>query len=82
MIAGAVGKSFFVFIMTKHVRDILMEHHIVPSDKTHMPIQINEGAVMGINVAFMVATWLTIIAFILSFFIRRTSPQEDTITKR
>ncbi|WP_044640012.1 DHA2 family efflux MFS transporter permease subunit [Risungbinella massiliensis] len=76
MIAGAVGMAFFVSIMTnrgnQHLQEILMEHHILPTDKTQLPIAINAGAVMGINDAFMVATWLTVIAFILSFFIRRT----------
>lgn len=37
---------------------------------------------MGINDAFLVATALTVVGFILSFFIKKTSPQEDTITKR
>ncbi|MFC3883483.1 hypothetical protein ACFOU2_08140 [Bacillus songklensis] len=86
MIAGAVGMAFFVSIMTnrgaKHVKEILMQHHILPTDKTHMPMAVNQGAVMGINDAFMVATWLTVGAFMLSFFIRRTSPKEDTITNR
>jgi hypothetical protein len=32
--------------------------------------------------AFMIATGLTVVAFILAFYIRQTSPQEDTITNR
>jgi len=86
MIAGAVGMAFFVSIMTNkgasHVKDIVTNQHILPTDKIHMAIAMNQGSVMGINDAFMVATGLTLIAFILSFFIRRTSPKEDTITNR
>lgn len=86
MIAGAIGMAFFVSIMTKnganHVKELVTQQHILPTDRIHMAIVVNQGAVMGINDAFMVATGLTVVAFILSFFIRRTSPQEDTITNR
>lgn len=37
---------------------------------------------MGMIDVFMLATGLTIIAFILAFYIRQTSLQEDTITNR
>ncbi len=86
MIAGAIGMAFFVSIMTnqgaQHVKDIVTQQHIPPTDKTHMAIAIKQGTALGINDAFMVATGLTIVAFIMSFFIRRTSPKEDTITNR
>lgn len=86
MIAGAIGMAFFVSIMTnqgaQHVKDIVTQQHIPPTDKTHMAIAIKQGTALGVNDAFMVATGLTIVAFIMSFFIRRTSPKEDTITNR
>lgn len=86
MVAGAVGMAFFVSIMmnkgAEHVKAIAIAKHILPADKAHMAEAIKQGTVMGINDAFMVATGLTIIAFILSFFIKRTTPQEDTITGR
>ena len=66
----------------QHVKDIVTQQHILPTDKTHMAMAIKQGAVLGVNDAFMVATDLTIVAFVMSFFIRRTSPKEDTITNR
>ncbi|WP_371316521.1 DHA2 family efflux MFS transporter permease subunit [Heyndrickxia ginsengihumi] len=84
MVAGAVGMAFFVSVMTNqgasHVKTIISEHHILPTDKAHMALAVNQGTVMGINDAFMIATYLTIIAFILSFFIRGTKPSnEETV---
>ncbi|MBB2482942.1 DHA2 family efflux MFS transporter permease subunit [Bacillus sp. APMAM] len=86
MIAGAVGMAFFVSIMTNkgasHMKDIMIQEHILKSDKVHFLLAEHQGMVMGINDAFMVATALSIVAFLLSFFIRRTTPQKDTISNR
>lgn len=86
MIAGALGMAFFVTIMTNqgaiHTKAIMLSKHILATDKSHVLAASNQGAVMGINDAFMVATVLTVVAFVLSFFIQRTSPQVDTITNR
>jgi len=86
MIAGAVGMAFFVSIMTNegasHVKNIMIHQHILKSDKVHYLLAEHQGMVMGINDAFMVATALTIVAFLLSFFIKRTTPQKDTISNR
>ncbi|MFB5188867.1 DHA2 family efflux MFS transporter permease subunit [Alicyclobacillus fastidiosus] len=86
MIAGAVGMALFVSIMTNvgatHTKSIVVREHIAPTDKAHMATALNQGLVAGINEAFVVATVLTVVAFILSFFIQRTSPKEDTITNR
>ncbi|MCM3570644.1 DHA2 family efflux MFS transporter permease subunit [Neobacillus mesonae] len=74
MVAGAVGLAFFVSIMTNqgksHFQSIMSQNHISPTDKVHMAMAVKQGTVMGINDAFMVATYLTILAFILAFFIR------------
>ncbi|XJZ29074.1 DHA2 family efflux MFS transporter permease subunit [Bacillota bacterium Lsc_1132] len=76
MVAGAVGMAFFVSIMTNqgktHVKNILLEQHILPTDKARMAFAINQGTAMGINDAFLIATYLTIAAFVLSFFIRKS----------
>jgi EmrB/QacA subfamily drug resistance transporter len=86
MIAGAVGMAFFVSVMTNkgasHVKDIMIHQHILKTDKAHFLLAEHQGMVMGINDAFMIATVLSIVAFLLSFFIRKTTPQEDTITNR
>jgi EmrB/QacA subfamily drug resistance transporter len=87
MVAGAVGMAFFVSIMTNngesHVKTIMKQNAILPTDKVHMALAIKQGTVMGINDAFMVATYLTIAAFILSFFIRNSKPNgEETVPVR
>ncbi|MFC4619071.1 DHA2 family efflux MFS transporter permease subunit [Camelliibacillus cellulosilyticus] len=85
-VAGAVGMAFFVSIMTnrgaEHAKEIVFQHHILKADKIHMALAGKEGAVMGVNDAFMIATALTVIAFLLAFFIKRTTPKEDLITHR
>jgi Na+/melibiose symporter-like transporter len=86
MVAGAVGMAFFVSIMMnqgeKHVKNIVTNQQILPTDKGSMAVAVNQGTAMGINDAFMIATILSVIAFVLAFFIRKTSPKEDTITNR
>lgn len=86
MVGGAVGMAFFVTIMTnngaKHVKEIILTQHILPTNHAQMAHAINQGSVMGIDDAFMVATIMSLIAFVLSFFIKRTFPKEDTITNR
>lgn len=86
MIAGAIGMAFFVSIFSSrgasHAKNIIMQNHILPSDKIHTVLAGKVGAVMGVNDAFMVATYLTIIAFLLAFFIKRSEPKPDTITNR
>lgn len=81
MVAGAVGMAFFVSVMTNqgesHAKTIISQSHILPTDKAHMALAINEGTVMGINDAFMIATYLTIASFLLSFFIKGKSPSKE-----
>ena len=76
MVAGAVGMAFFVSIMTNqgkaYVKNIVIQQRILPTDKVHMAQAINQGTVMGINDAFLIATYMTIAAFVLSFFIRKS----------
>lgn len=86
MVAGAVGMAFFVSIMTdkgaQHTQNLIAQNHILVTNKTEYTRAVLQGSVFGVNSAFMVATILTIIAFLLSFFIKRTEPKEDIITNR
>jgi len=87
MVAGAVGMAFFVSIMTNqgnaHAKTIISQQHILPTDKSHMALAVNQATVMGINDAFMIATYLAVAAFVLSFFIRGTKPsRQGTSTNR
>jgi EmrB/QacA subfamily drug resistance transporter len=86
MIAGAVGMALFVSIMSnngaRYIKEIVTSEHINPADKVQMALATNQGLTMGINDAFMIATVLTVVSFILSFFIHKTLPKADTITNR
>lgn len=84
MIAGAIGMAFFVSVMSNktklHVKEIMMQEHILTTDKVKMASALQHASVMGINDAFMLATLLTVVAFVMAFFIKKTTPKEDTIT--
>ncbi|MED1204513.1 DHA2 family efflux MFS transporter permease subunit [Heyndrickxia acidicola] len=86
MVAGAVGMAFFVSIMTNrgaiHAKQLFIDKHILPADKYHAALALKQGAVMGINDAFNIATILTVIAFVLGFFIRKTSPEEQEVEEK
>ncbi|MCL6452610.1 MAG: DHA2 family efflux MFS transporter permease subunit [Alicyclobacillus sp.] len=86
MVAGAIGTALFVTIMTNrgamHAKQIMQTAGISPKDTAHVLAAAHQGAVMGINDAFMVATLMTVVSFVLAFFIRRTEPKEDIIHQR
>ncbi|MDB4868443.1 MAG: family efflux transporter permease subunit [Cohnella sp.] len=59
--------------------ETLASAHIDPAHALKM-IQIKQQAtVYGINLAFEIATWLTVAALLLAFFIRRTKPDSEPI---
>ncbi|WP_082130196.1 MDR family MFS transporter [Aneurinibacillus tyrosinisolvens] len=83
MVAGAVGMAFFVSIMTnqsaKHTEDILQGRYVYITRETERAVAVNQGAVMGINDAFLIATLLTVVALVLSFFIRNKAVAKGAI---
>jgi hypothetical protein len=59
--------------------DTLASAHIDPQHAMKM-IEIKQQAtVHGINFAFEIATWMTIAALLLAFFIRRTKPHSEPV---
>jgi EmrB/QacA subfamily drug resistance transporter len=86
MVAGAVGMAFFVSIMTnqgeEHVKTIMSQQQISPTDKFHVSMAIKQGTVLGIDDAFMIATYLSMAAFILAFFIRKPGKREEAPIRR
>ncbi|MFC7393900.1 DHA2 family efflux MFS transporter permease subunit [Scopulibacillus cellulosilyticus] len=83
MIAGAVGMALLVTVMSTrtatHMHQIVTDKHILPTAKVQMAAAMKKATVMGINDAFLIAAFLAAIALILSFFIRKTRPSEDTV---
>ncbi|GAA4719542.1 DHA2 family efflux MFS transporter permease subunit [Brevibacillus fulvus] len=75
MIAGAVGMALFVSIMSDRAAT-----HLEFFTRQGVPVTdalTREATAMGINDSFMVATILTIISFVLAFFLKNTAPGEQ-----
>jgi len=80
-IAGALGTALLVTIMTNEAaargRALAAEAGIDPADAASMAQVTTEAAVHGINYSFVVATWMTVAALLLAFFIKKVKPEED-----
>ncbi|MFF2018982.1 MULTISPECIES: DHA2 family efflux MFS transporter permease subunit [Paenibacillus] len=80
-IGGAMGIAVFVSLMTNRTKstitDALVSGAVSKTDKAAMLKLSQEATINGINHAFIVATWVTVAALVLSFFIKKTSPQAD-----
>ncbi|CAM2788485.1 DHA2 family efflux MFS transporter permease subunit [Paenibacillus sediminis] len=84
MMAGAVGTALLVTIFTNHTKDRVKELIIStganPKDLAQMAKITKEATVTGINYAFVVATWITAAALVLSFFIQKRKPADESIS--
>ncbi|WP_067932789.1 DHA2 family efflux MFS transporter permease subunit [Alicyclobacillus kakegawensis] len=84
MVSGAVGMALLVSIMASrtatHLKQLLVSHHVLPTDKVQVADLSRQAMVMGINDAFMIATGLLVLAFILAFFLQKTTPMPDLIS--
>ncbi|WP_051344120.1 DHA2 family efflux MFS transporter permease subunit [Alicyclobacillus herbarius] len=84
MVAGAVGMASLVSIMADrtavHLKDLMAIQHVLPTEKAQAIALSKQAMVMGINDAFMIATGLLVIAWILSFFLKKTTPMPDLIS--
>ncbi|NIK22335.1 MFS family permease [Paenibacillus lupini] len=82
-VSGALGTAILVTIMTNkaasHAKELIIAGNIDPTDKAAMGGITVQSTIYGINQSFVVATWLTIAALVLAFFIRKVKPAEDAI---
>ncbi|WP_145138025.1 DHA2 family efflux MFS transporter permease subunit [Paenibacillus sp. Y412MC10] len=80
-ISGSIGTAILVTVMTNetksHVKDVLAGGTVNPADKAAMAKLTADSMVHGINYAFIVATWLSVAALVLAFFIKRTKPHTE-----
>ncbi|XKF64108.1 DHA2 family efflux MFS transporter permease subunit [Virgibacillus necropolis] len=78
-VSGAIGTAFLITVMSNqtadHVKEFLPKSGM-PNDQEFAQIK-SLATIEGINDAFMVATWFAVVGFILSFFIKRTKPEEE-----
>ncbi|WP_223066707.1 DHA2 family efflux MFS transporter permease subunit [Paenibacillus caui] len=77
-IAGALGTALLVTIMSNTAKDraaeLFMSQGVNPNDPKNAQtvLQLTKDAtIYGIDHAFVVATWITVAALLLAFFIRR-----------
>ncbi|MNG03885.1 Multidrug resistance protein stp [compost metagenome] len=80
-VAGALGTAFLVTIMTNRAADetkrLVVAGGVNPEDKAAMAGVIQEATIYGINHSFIVATWMSVAALVLAFFIRKVKPHEE-----
>ncbi|RIE02733.1 DHA2 family efflux MFS transporter permease subunit [Cohnella faecalis] len=80
-VAGALGTALLVTLMTNkaasHGKELAIAGQVDPADKAKMAEIAQQATVYGINHAFVVATWMTVGALVLAFFIKKTKPQEE-----
>ncbi|GFN31731.1 DHA2 family efflux MFS transporter permease subunit [Paenibacillus xylaniclasticus] len=80
-VAGALGTAFLVTVMTNKAADetkhLIATQGINPEDQAAMAGVIQEATIYGINQSFIVATWMTVAALVLAFFIRKVKPHEE-----
>jgi len=80
-VAGALGTAFLVTIMTNMAtskgKELAIAGHVAPTDLAAMAEIKMQATVYGINHAFIVATWMTVAALVLSFFIRKVKPHSE-----
>lgn len=80
-VGGALGMALFVSLMTNKtnstITDTLMSGAVSQSDKAAMLKLTQEATISGVTHAFNIATWITVVALVLAFFIKKTSPEPD-----
>jgi EmrB/QacA subfamily drug resistance transporter len=80
-IAGSIGTAVLVTVMTMQAKShglaLAIEGGISPTDKKAMAHITAESTIYGINQAFVIATWLAVVALFLAFFIRKTKPAPE-----
>ncbi|NBD27085.1 MDR family MFS transporter [Paenibacillus glycinis] len=82
-VSGALGTAILVTLMTNkatsRAKELAVSGNVDPSDQTKMGEIMQQATIYGINHSFVVATWLTVAALVLAFFIRKVSPREDAV---
>lgn len=80
-VSGALGTALLVTFMTNkaasHAKELVISGRIDPSDKAKMAEVTQAATIYGINHSFVIATWLSVVALVLAFFIRKVKPHED-----
>ncbi|WP_372634147.1 DHA2 family efflux MFS transporter permease subunit [Cohnella sp.] len=82
-VAGALGTAFLVTIMSNsassRVKELIVQNNVDPTNQAAMLEVTQQGTIYGINYSFVIATWMTVAALALAFFIRKVKPHEEPI---
>ncbi|WP_136608836.1 DHA2 family efflux MFS transporter permease subunit [Paenibacillus dokdonensis] len=82
-ISGSIGTAILVTVMTSQTKHYVTEGikagAAKATDKAQMGALTAQSMVHGINDAFNIATWLSVAALILAFFIKKTKPEEENL---
>ncbi|MFC4601228.1 DHA2 family efflux MFS transporter permease subunit [Cohnella hongkongensis] len=82
-VAGALGTAFLVTMMSNsaaaRVKELVVQGRIDPADQAAMLEVTREGTIYGINHSFVIATWMTVAALALAFFIRKVKPHSEPV---
>ena len=82
-VAGALGTAFLVTIMSNsaasRVKELVVQGNIDPANQAAMLEATQQGTIYGINFSFVIATWMTVAALALAFFIKKVKPHQETI---
>ncbi|GGH89051.1 EmrB/QacA subfamily drug resistance transporter [Pullulanibacillus pueri] len=80
-VAGSVGTALLITVMTNqtkaHLTEMAKEQQVGPQMKAQFAHLTNEATIYGLNDAFLVATGMALLAFILAFFLRKPKPADD-----
>lgn len=85
-VAGALGTALLVTVMSNRADskagDLIASQGINPTDPANadaLNLISRDAMIYGINQAFVVATWMTVAALVLAFFIKRVKPVEEPV---
>lgn len=82
-VAGALGTAFLVTIMSNsassRAKELIVQNNVDPTNQAAMLEVTQQGTIYGINYSFIIATWMTVAALVLAFFIRKVKPHEEPI---
>ncbi|MCR8659675.1 DHA2 family efflux MFS transporter permease subunit [Paenibacillus endoradicis] len=84
-VAGAIGTAIFVSIMNSHTTKSIagqldgIDPTTLPADQ--MSLITKTGMLEGIQYTFLIATFTTLVAFVLTFFVKRVDVSKEAIAK-
>jgi len=84
MISGSIGTAILVTVMSTQAENkgaALMKSGLFdPQNQADMLKLGHESTIYGINYAFVIATWISVVSLILAFFIKKTKPAAEQKT--